>query len=89
MSWDSLGAGDIELRGPNGFSTIGSLLSRAPTQANGRWTYTVQYTLSAPGGTWNSADNGSYSVWVRSGQVFDSGGRLVPAVAIDGRTLFF
>jgi hypothetical protein len=89
MSWDSLGAGDIELRGPNGFSTIGSLLSRAPTQANGRWTYTVQYTLSAPGGTWNSADNGSYSVWVRSGQVLDSGGRLVPAVAIDGRTLFF
>jgi cyclophilin family peptidyl-prolyl cis-trans isomerase len=89
MSWDSIGEGDIELRGPNGLVTIASLLSVTASQSNGIYTYTAVYSIAAPGGTWNSADNGQYAIWTRSNQVFDAAGRLVPSVELDSRFLFY
>lgn len=89
MSWDSIGSGDIELRGPNGLVTIASLVSVTATQTNGIYTYSAVYSIAAPGGTWNSADNGQYAIWTRTSQVFDASGRLVPSVELDSRFLFY
>ncbi|MFZ4574907.1 MAG: FG-GAP repeat domain-containing protein, partial [Phycisphaerales bacterium] len=88
MSWASIGDGDdLELSGPAGFTAISSLVSRVYNASTN--TYTVTYRLGAPGGTWNSADNGAYVLRTRAGEVFDSMGRLVPAYAIATYSLFF
>jgi hypothetical protein len=40
---------------------------------------TASYLVSAPGGSWDTADNGSYSVTMQVGQVADTDGRFVAA----------
>ncbi|MFZ4574391.1 MAG: hypothetical protein ACOYN0_08335, partial [Phycisphaerales bacterium] len=83
MSWDSFGAGDLELRGSNGVTLLASQAARSWTLVNDRYVYTVSYTFAAPGGTWGPEDDGYYSTWVRPGQVVDAAGRAVPPVAIE------
>jgi hypothetical protein len=87
MDWNSLGSGDIELRGPNGLRLQSTLVSRSYAASNN--SYTVVYRLPAPGGSWDSADNGSYSLWVRPSQVQDSLGFRVPEVQLAAYGLWF
>jgi len=88
MDWDSMGDGDdLSLTGPNGYNALSSLVSRVYNSSNN--TYTVTYRFLAPGGTWNAADNGDYTLSVRPNEVFDALGRAVPASIIANYRLFF
>lgn len=87
MSWGSLGAGDLELRGPGGFISQATLLSRRYNSINN--SYTVVYSLPARGGAWDTSDNGAYSLWFREGQVWDALGYAVPGVQVGGYWLWF
>jgi uncharacterized delta-60 repeat protein len=42
---------------------------------------TATYTLTAPGGTWDSSDDGTYTVLVRSGQVSDASGNFAASIS--------
>ena len=42
------------------------------------------YTVTPPGGTWDSADDGTYNISVNGGQVTDYAGNFVPATANAG-----
>lgn len=66
----SLGAGDLYVLGPNGYSNIVEfagvdILSDGTPR-------TATYTLSAPNGAWTSAHNGSYQVYLQDAQVSDT-----------------
>ncbi len=71
---------DIEVRGPGGFVQVATLVRigpEIPTTAGSA--LTVTYRVTAPGGTWDRADAGSYRIYVRSSQVSDTAGNFVPA----------
>lgn len=68
----SLDNGDIVVVGPGGFSQFATFVSVSPT-GNGR-TRTATYRISAPGGSWDEADNGTYQLFLIKGQVFDTNG---------------
>ncbi|MFZ4575277.1 MAG: hypothetical protein ACOYN0_12815 [Phycisphaerales bacterium] len=87
MDWSSIGDGDIELRGPDGYVGVGTLLSRTYSPSNN--TYTVLYRLPARGGTWDPTDNGSYELWMRGSQVWDSLGFPLPAMQLYGYYFWF
>ncbi len=71
----SFGVGDVLVTGPNGFSQLATLVSAAPA-GNGT-PRTVTYRIVPPGGTWNFADNGVYTIAMQANQVFDSVGAPV------------
>jgi subtilisin family serine protease len=75
VDYRTIGNGDVQVTGPNGYSEPG-ILSNLVT-SSGRWTAT--YRVPAPGGTWNPADNGVYTVSMRGNEVADTAGAYVPA----------
>jgi len=88
MSWDSFGDGDdLSLAGPNGYSAVSSLVSRTYNASSN--TYTVTYRFAAPGGTWDTADNGDYTLRTRADEAFDALGRPVAASTLATYSLFF
>jgi len=68
----SLNSNDLIVTGPNGYTSAATLTSvdsrsgGSPRQAS--------YHISAPGGSWDSSDNGSYTVTLQGGQVLDTAG---------------
>ncbi len=61
---------DVLVTGPGGFSILATLKS-----ANDLLTgTTATYSIVAPGGTWNAADNGTYTVSLVAGQIRDING---------------
>jgi hypothetical protein len=70
VSVPSLGSGDVRVTGPNGYSTLASLVS-VDSSKNGT-PRTATYRITPPGGSWNSGDNGTYSIVLQSGQVIDN-----------------
>ena len=68
---------DVNVVGPNGFSQYAQFVN-ADTATNGT-PRTATYRITAPGGTWDAADNGAYTVNLRAGQVSDTAGNWVPA----------
>jgi trimeric autotransporter adhesin len=57
------------------------------TVANASWnagTNTATYTVTPDGGTWNDADNGTWTVGIVANQVADNGGAFVAANASAG-----
>lgn len=73
----SIDAGDVTVTGPNGFSTTATVkTSPMPGDGSPR---SVVYTFNAPGGTWDSGDNGIYSINIGTNQVTDTGGNAVGA----------
>ncbi|MFZ4573130.1 MAG: peptidylprolyl isomerase [Phycisphaerales bacterium] len=89
VSWDAIGAGDLEFRGPNNYLSVASLVSKTASRVNGRWEYTVVYSFGAPGGTWNTADNGSYDLLLRASEVYSSAGYAVPTRSVASGNLTF
>jgi CARDB len=76
----SLDGSDIRVTGPGGFNQLAVLVGYNP-RGNGT-PLTATYQISAPGGAWNSADNGTYSLALQPSQVRDTAGN--PAA---GKTL--
>ena len=65
---------DVTVTGPNGFSANATYISRVGNVAT--------YQIAAPGGTWNPADAGLYTVSQNGSQVSDTAGWSRPAGAI-------
>ncbi|WP_353475011.1 CBM35 domain-containing protein [Salipiger sp. H15] len=74
----SFGTGDISVTGPNGALQVTGFSLSAAGNGSPR---SVTYTLAAPGGSWDSADNGAYTVALLGGQVTDTSGNPVAANA--------
>lgn len=67
--------GDIRVSGPNGFIQTAGFYG-LDVNANGT-SREATYFVSAPGGTWDFTDNGTYVVEMVGQQVFDSAGKAV------------
>jgi hypothetical protein len=76
----SLDSNDIQVTGPNGFSQLATLVS-VNDVSNGT-PRTVTYRITAPGGTWDDADSGTYSVAMQGNQVSDTDGNFVGAAPL-------
>lgn len=71
----SLGTGDISVSGPNGFSTTPTFVT-VDVNTDGK-PRVATYSFTAPGGTWDSGDNGLYTVSIVASQVSDVSGNFV------------
>ncbi|MDZ8055514.1 MAG: malectin domain-containing carbohydrate-binding protein [Aulosira sp. ZfuVER01] len=65
----TLDSQDIVVTGPNGIQPSVTFLS-VNTNSNGT-PRTATYQITAPGGSWDAADNGTYTVAVQANQVSD------------------
>lgn len=74
VNYTTIGAGDVQMTGPGGYSQSGTLANLV--HSAGAWTAT--YRVPAPGGTWNFPDNGTYTVSMNASQVADNAGLFVP-----------
>lgn len=63
---------DIRVTGPSGFDVAATLVSR-DVAINGS-PRAATYRFGAPGGDWDGADNGSYTISMQASQVFDVDG---------------
>lgn len=68
----SLDSADVRITGPNGFDALATLVSVAPG-TNARLE-TAAYRLVPPGGSWDTADDGSYTISLEPNQVSDAAG---------------
>lgn len=84
ISAASLGNYDIKVVGPNGYSQIGTLVGVDKTGDGTPRTAT--YSITAPGGTWDSVDNGTYSVSVLSNGIKDIVGVFAPSQSLGSFT---
>jgi hypothetical protein len=75
----SLDGGDVLVTGPNGFSQLARLVS---VSGSGGGRVVATYGLTGPGGAWDFAANGTYTVSVVAGQVTDAAGNAVAAGAL-------
>src|SRR5262249_939562 len=73
----SLGDTDIHVTGPGGFDTFAKFQG-VDVNSNGS-PRVATYSLTPPGGSWDSADDGNYTVNMEPNQVADSDGNPVPA----------
>jgi hypothetical protein len=78
----TLGAGDVVVTGPGGYSQAAALVST--TVSADRTTVAAVYTVPAPAGAWSAAANGAYTVAVAAGQVKDAAGNAAAAAPIGG-----
>ena len=74
----SIGNDDVRITGPNGFDAWASLVSVSP--ASPAQSVTATYQITAPGGYWDSDDNGTYQVQLAAGSILDLTGRGVAQV---------
>src|SRR5690606_32923937 len=65
-----LGTGDIIVLGPGGYSQVAQFVS-ADSEANAQ-TIRVRYRITAPGGTWDTIDNGTYTIMIQANEVADA-----------------
>ena len=73
----SFGASDIRVIGPTGASASATFYSRDfDTDGSPR---AATYQIIPPGGTWDVADNGIYTVAMQPNQVSDTSGNFVPS----------
>jgi hypothetical protein len=76
----SIDGNDTRVTGPGGFNQLATLVSVAPG-GNGT-PRTATYQITAPGGAWDTADSGTYTIAVEANQVFDSAGNSVGAISL-------
>ena len=70
-------AADVSLVAPGGAALPASVASQS--SADGGASRTVTYSLAAPGGTWDAADNGTYSIVLGANQVRGTTGEAAAA----------
>ena len=73
----TLDGSDVRVSGPNSFNQLASLVSVSPA-GNGT-PRTATYRITAPGGVWDPADNGAYTIALQASQVTDLSGNAVAA----------
>ena len=76
----TIATGDVHVTGPNGFSEFPTLTS-VDSSANASLR-TAVFTLTAPGGTWDFADNGTYTVSLVGDAVGDVSGNFTLAATL-------
>ena len=85
IDFGSLDNNDVRVTGTNGFDVAATLVSvdvnRTGSQA------IATYSIVPPGGSWDSADNGTYTVVMQANQVFDGLGNPVKPGAIGSFTV--
>ena len=74
VNYATIDNSDVLVSGPGGYSQLGVLSNL--TVSGGVWRAT--YRIVPPGGTWNAADNGTYTVNMQAGQVCRHVGQLRP-----------
>ena len=76
----SIGAGDLSVTGPGGAPVSVTGVSLSP---NGNSpSVTATFTLAAPGGSWDAADNGRYTVTLAGSAVTDTSGNAAAGAAV-------
>jgi len=76
----SIDSADVRVTGPNGYSQMATLVSvNSSTDGTPR---TATYRVTAPGGSWDATDNGSYNVTLQAGAVDDTNGNAAAAGSI-------
>jgi lysophospholipase L1-like esterase len=76
VSVATLGNGDVRVTGPNGFSQLATLVT-VDSNSNGT-PRIATYRITAPGGTWDGPDAGTYTVAIEPNQVTDLLGNITP-----------
>jgi hypothetical protein len=76
----TLDSSDLLVTGPNGYSQL-AVFDSVNAAGNGA-TRTATYHVAAPGGSWDLADNGTYTLSLQAGQVRDTAGNPVPVGAV-------
>jgi hypothetical protein len=76
----TLDGSDLRVTGPNGFNQLATFLS-VDTPGDGT-PRTATYRITAPGGAWDFADNGAYTLSVQASQVTDTSSNPVAAGAV-------
>jgi hypothetical protein len=76
---------DVRVSGPGGYDVPAKFIS-ASFNGSGQQA-TVTYSIIPPGGSWDSADNGTYTVVMQQDQVFDGLGNSVKAGPIGSFTV--
>jgi uncharacterized delta-60 repeat protein len=76
----SIGTGDVQVTGPGGFSQPATFLGLdANTNGTPR---TATFSIAAPGGTFDNADNGTYTVTLLAATVSDTTGNVAPQTTL-------
>ena len=73
----TLGSGDVLVTGPNGFSQAATLVS-VDNNSNGS-PRRATYRINTPGGTWDGADTGTYTIALQVNQVSDINNNFMSA----------
>ncbi len=68
---------NISVTGPNKFSQLATLVS--VNSASDAGFLIATYRISAPGGAWDSADTGTYTIALQANQISDLDGNFTPA----------
>lgn len=76
VSVASIGVDDITASGPGGAATVSAVSVTPTTDAA---SVQAVYSLSAPGGTFDAADDGAYTITLPAGAVTDAAGNPVAA----------
>ncbi len=80
VSFASIDGKDVRVMGPNGFSQLATLVS--VDKVGDGTPRTATYRITAPGGAWDTADNGKYSIALEAGQVADTAGNTAAAATL-------
>jgi hypothetical protein len=75
LNTGTVGDGDILVTGPRKYKQVAKLVSKKPSR-NAKSINAV-YSVPAPGGKWDSNDNGTYVLWMQPKQVADTAGNFV------------
>jgi hypothetical protein len=70
VNGSTIGTGDILITGPKRFKQAARMVSASPS-GNSK-SVTAVYRISAPGGAWDSSDNGLYAIWLQKKHVSDT-----------------
>lgn len=82
---NTIGNTDLKITGPNGFESFLTLVTALPPENSKTWTAT--FNVSAPGGTWDAADNGNYRVELVAGVFTDLNGNANAAANLRDFTI--
>lgn len=77
LSVGSFGPEDVTVVGPGGPVAVNGIQVNPPTDTT---PVSVTYQVAAPGGTWDEADEGNYSITLNAGAVTDTSGNANAAV---------
>jgi hypothetical protein len=76
----SIDGNDIRVTGPGGFNQLATLVG--VTAVGNGTSRTATYQITTPGGAWDTADGGTYTVAVEADQIFDGAGNPVAATSL-------